>query len=39
MKHMKETKPKYYVGIKSQVWCKIYAVSKPVSDKNKLLMN
>ena len=32
-------KTKYYVGIKSQVWCKIYAVSKPVSDKNKLLMN
>ena len=39
MKHMKETKNKYYVGIKSQVWCKIYAVCKHVSDKNKLLMN
>ena len=39
MKHNKETKNKYYVGIRSQEWCKIYAVSKAVSDKYKLLMN
>lgn len=39
MKHNKETKNKYYVGIRNQVWYKFYAVSEAVSDKNKLLMN